>query len=182
MNNSAELFSQLDPTSAQEYQNVPIFQTSSARISYNVFPPNTRVPGHIHPRHDQIVCLLAGTLVAHIRDTKLTLRHGEVVIVEANEPHWFETSDDTAVALSVLSGALQDSTTITTLAPEIMNLLTGDALAVLESGALTEPRECARRAELPEAEHWNFQWASDNLCASTARAVVCATRADVSVE
>jgi mannose-6-phosphate isomerase-like protein (cupin superfamily) len=55
-----------------------------------------------HPKSDQILLLVEGSLTAEIGSSRRDLRPGDSVIVEANTPHRFTNSGDArAVTFSV---------------------------------------------------------------------------------
>lgn len=155
-----------------DYRNIPLGETSGVRISLNVFSKYAKIPGHVHPAHDQILYLVSGSLKAHCCGNTIEVSENEVFVVEKGEEHWFETEARGCTALSLLAGTISSETILTTLSERVLPLFELPVEELVGSEILVDPMNAAKRAGLSGHDAWSVEWVAKNICAGISRSLL----------
>lgn len=62
--------------------------------------PNSEIPLHIHPSHEEIIVVLSGSLIAYVSDDQTTsISAGNVIVVSESQTHKVVNDGDTTAHL-----------------------------------------------------------------------------------
>jgi mannose-6-phosphate isomerase-like protein (cupin superfamily) len=74
-------------------------------LTDGVLPPGATVPLHLHPRYEERLWVVSGSMTVWAGKDRLTLRSGDYYHIPMNVPHTFQSGSEGARALNISSPA-----------------------------------------------------------------------------
>jgi quercetin dioxygenase-like cupin family protein len=81
-------------------QVVPLGNGKNCTVALVQLGPHTRIPGHVHKTHDEIVHVVKGSCTLKLGEDLIKFQPGSVVLIPAGVPHGVVAGDKGAVVVS----------------------------------------------------------------------------------